>query len=376
MSGVLRRAAFQLPVVLTLIFLVPVLPLSHPSPGGTTGPFRAAVFTPTTEGNTYWPEVHRVMRAAAESLEMDIEFHEFDVGDRFEKVEEGVRILQTDPIPDAAIFSVAFGQAKPLMEVAEAQAIPYFLNGPLFPEEMEELGGAPRREYDRWIGYFHEDEEEKGHLLARELIAAARSANRTAPDGTVLVVGIGGDATWYGSRLRESGLRRAVSEDPAARLLQTVPTRWTPAEGREMTRRLLARYPEATVVWAASDQLALGAAEALRAAGMEPGVDAFTGGLDLSLVGLQAVREGRLTATVAATPLIWADILVCLRDHLAGNEGADRCEGIFLFPPVIATPSTAADYVRLAEQFDALDYTRATPVTDRLREMDRREIKP
>jgi ABC-type sugar transport system substrate-binding protein len=323
--------------------------------------FRVAVFTPTTEGNTYWPEVHAVMRGAAASLQLEVTFHEFDVSDRFAKAEEGVQILRTDPVPDAAIFSVAFGQAEPLMNAAEALGIPFFLNGPLFPEELATLGGSPRREYQNWIGYFHEDEEEKGYLLARELIAAARAIGRVASDGTVQVVGVGGDATWHGSVLREAGLRRAVAEDPAARLLQTVPTRWTPEEGREMTTRLLARYPEVTVVWAASDQLALGAAEGLRSLGMEPGQAAFTGGLDLSLVGLEAVRDGTLTATVAATALIWAEILVCLHHYLQGEDFADRFGTEIHFPPEIATYATAEDNIRLRAQYEAIDYTEFVP---------------
>lgn len=145
-------------------------------------PLHIAVFTPTSEGNTYWPEVHRVMSDAQAALNVVLTIHEFDVGDRFDKVDQGIRILRTEPVPDGAIFSVAYGQAEPLMDTAEELGIPFFLHGPLFPEELTSMGGGPRRTYAHWIGYFHEDEEEKGYLLARELISAAATTNEHGPE--------------------------------------------------------------------------------------------------------------------------------------------------------------------------------------------------
>jgi ABC-type sugar transport system substrate-binding protein len=96
---------------------------------------RVAVFTPTTAGNTYWPEVHRVLDAAAHSLELEISFYEYNVSDRFAKAEAGVAQLSAAPTPDAAIFSVAFGQAQPLMTAAEALGIPFSSTDRCFPRK-------------------------------------------------------------------------------------------------------------------------------------------------------------------------------------------------------------------------------------------------
>lgn len=316
---------------------------------------RIAIFTPTTEGNTYWPEVHRVMNCAAAELDVELMIHEFSIGDRFSKAEEGSRILRSDPDLDAAVFSVAFGQAQPLVETAEELGIPFFLHGPLFPQELEAIGTTPRAEYDYWIGYFAEDEEQKGYLLARELIAEAQARGSMGADDPVSVVGIGGDPSWYGSGLRLQGLRDAVADTPMAQLLQTVPTRWTPEEGEDITARLLRRYGNVPVVWAASDQLALGASAGLQASDMEPGRQAFTGGLDLSLVGLEAVRDGILTATVASPPLIWAQVLVYLYDYLHGFDFADIHGTEILFPPEIAIQSTVHELIEQRADCPGLD---------------------
>lgn len=139
------RLLILVPLMLTGIVVPFQLASQEPSAGAeTVRGARVAVFTPTTEGNTYWPEVQRMMRAAAADLAIDIAFFEFDVSDRFAKSDAGVRILRTPPAPDAAIFSVAYGQAEALMNAAEELEIPFLLHGPLFPEELEALGGGPR----------------------------------------------------------------------------------------------------------------------------------------------------------------------------------------------------------------------------------------
>lgn len=343
-------------LMITVLILCCIVPQQAFSETQSEIQFRIAVFTPITEDNTYWPEVHRIMNSAAKDLGIKLSIHEFDVRDRFAKSEAGVEILQREPKPDAAIFSVAFGQAVPLMDAAEELDIPFFLNGPLFPTEMEKLGGTPRQSYKNWIGYFQEDEELKGYLLAQQLIKSAINNNYIARDGTFHIVGIGGDTTWYGSIIRERGLFKAVEKEPRARLLQTVPTRWTPDEGREMTTRLLERHPEVRVVWAASDQLGLGAAEALRSLGMEPGYSAFTGGLDLSKIGLEAVKKGDLQATVACTPLIWAETLIYLYDYLQGKDFAELIGTEIIFQPEIATQSKAEELLMLREKYEKIDF--------------------
>lgn len=321
-------------------------------------PFRLAVFTPTSADNTYWPEVHAVLRAAAESLGFDLEIHEFDVLDRFALVPTGVERLRSEPRLDAVIFSVEFRQAVPLMNAAEEVGIPFYVHGPLFPDELEALGSAPGRAYRYWLGYFHEDEELKGYLLAQRLIAAAREARSPDASDTIFIAGISGSRSWYGSHLREAGLRRAISEHPDVALVQMVYTRWTPQEGRVMASELLRRYPHVTVLWAASDQLAIGAADTIRSKAPLSSARIVTGGLDLSSAGIEAVLLGDLVATVASTSLLWAQIVVDLVDHLHGRGHGDDAHAVLLGAPLVADRSTAEGIRASIRGFEALDFRR------------------
>ncbi len=348
------RSALLLLVLINC--LVPSLPLPAQEEES-ADPTRIVVFTPTTRGNAYWPEVYRILEAAAEDLDIKLLGHEFDVGDRFAKHTEGLRILRDTPDIDGAIFSVAFGQARPLVEEAQTQGFPVMIQGPLFPSEWDELGGGPRRHFDQWIGYFFQDEEEKGYRLARELLARAvgAGAEGATDDENLRVAGIGGDPSWEGSARRERGLRRAVAEVPKAELLQIVPTQWSQREGRRVASGLLSRYQDVSVIWAASDQLAIGAATAARTAGIKIGSDVWIGGLDLSTFGLEEVKAGRLSATVASPLFSYAEVLIYLYDYIHGHDFADEVGTEISFTVHTATEHNAEAYLELYSSYDAID---------------------
>lgn len=323
---------------------------------------RIVFFLPTTENNTYWPQVIRVLKAAAEDLGVLVETHAFDVRDRFARHVEGKEILKAQPRPDAAILSVAYGDARPLLETAESLGIPVFIQGPLFPSELPEIGYHPRKVFKQWVGYFYQDEMEKGYRLGKALIAAAHDAAAASDNKSLKIVGIGGDFTWFGSRLRQDGLVRAVEETPDAQLLQVVPTHWTQAEGKRVTRLLLNRYPQASIFWAASDQLGIGAAEALVNAGRILGRTAFVGGLDLSMNGLRHVKNGRLIATVAGSILIYAEIMVYLHDYLNGIDFADDV-GTQISSPIQTVTSANVDlHLALYQSLEAIDFSRLSKI--------------
>lgn len=316
--------------------------------------FRIAVFTPTTSANTYWPAVHATMRLAAADLGIDVEIHEFDVSDRFAAVSTATRRLAAEPVPDAAVLSMELRQALPVADMAETAKIPFSLHGPFSPRELEQLGGKPGSQYQSWVGYFHEDEQLKGYLLAHELIAAARERNRKAEQRKIHVAGINGARSWAGSSFREAGLRQALEESADAHLLQMVYSHWTVEEGERMAEHLLRRYPDVSVLWAASDQLAIGAAKAVSARRGQDGTRVITGGLDLSRAGLRAVARGTLVATVASTTLLWAQVIIDLHDYLHGTAPPGRSHVVF--PPLVATQSTVQDILHRIQRHNEINF--------------------
>jgi ABC-type sugar transport system substrate-binding protein len=322
-------------------------PLSRP---------RIVFLSPNSEGNTYWPQVFRIIDQVAHSLGFEFVPYSFGVQDRFARQQDALRILSSQPRPHAVIASPVIGHSVVLLEAAQALSIPVFILGPLFPSELPAVGLAPRRKYGSWAALFNWAEEEKGHALGQALLQEALQQQAFASDGTIQVIGVGGDASWFGSGLRQAGLARAIAAQPKAVLKQVVPTRWTPAEGRQLTARLLMRYPQASVVWAASDQLGAGAAQALVEHGRTLGKNAFTGGLDLSGLGLDLVKQGRFVATAASSLLSYAQVAVLAYDYLQGLDFAGELGSTLEFPTLLATRLNVESHLRLSGCVQHIDF--------------------
>lgn len=335
----------------------PATPASRP---------RIVFFSPNSEANTYWPQVFRIIEKVARDLEFEFVPYSLGVEDRFERQQKVLRILQAEPRPQAVIASVVIGHSQRILDASEALDIPVFILGPLFPSELPGVGMTPRRKYKTWAAVFNWAEEQKGYALGTVLLAAAQKRGAYAPDGSIHVVGVGGDPTWFGSDLRQAGLTRAVAEQPRAVLEQVVPTRWKREEAHQLTLKLLRRFPDASVVWAASDQLGVGVVDALTQLGRVPGQTAFTGGLDLSEVGLQRVREGSFVATAATTLLSFAQAAVLIYDYVSGLDFAPELGSQLEFPTEVATRDNVAQHLRLLRCVDNIDFKRFSKVHNKL----------
>ncbi|MEO1091950.1 MAG: substrate-binding domain-containing protein [Pseudomonadota bacterium] len=102
------------------------------------------------------------------------------------------------------------------------------------------------------------------------------------------------------------------------------------------------------VIVAANDDMALGAAEAVKAAGLEGDVAVL--GFDALPEALAAVRDGRLTATVEQFPGGQSkQALNVLVDHI--KTGADPAEALVLLTPITIT----RDNFDQAERLDELN---------------------
>ncbi len=317
---------------------------------------RIALLSPNSAGNTYWPQVFRIIERVAETLGFEFVAHSLGVQDRYARQQDTLRILSAEPRPQAVIVSPVIGHSEALLEAANALGIPVFILGPLFPSELQDLGGAPRYKYKSWAALFNWAEEEKGYALGHALLEAANQQQAFASDGRLQVVGVGGNPSWFGSGLRQAGLMRAVRGHPQAVFKQVVPTLWTQEEGRQLTAKLLRRYPQASVVWAASDQLGAGAAQALAEQGRTLGKNAFTGGLDLSALGLKLVKEGQFVATAASDLLSFAQVAVLVYDYLHGFDFAERLGSTLEFPTLVATRDNVDSHLRLSGCVQSIDF--------------------
>jgi ABC-type sugar transport system substrate-binding protein len=140
-------------------------------------------------------------------------------------------------------------------------------------------------------------------------------------DGLVHVIGINGTISDFASIQREKGLERAVADRANEAVLdQVISADWDQKLACNRCRILQRRYPEASVIWTASDHMAIGVIEAMAALKRVPGVDVVIGGVDAMPDALLRIDEGSLHATVGGHFMEGGWVAVLLHDFLAGSE--------------------------------------------------------
>ena len=130
-------------------------------------------------------------------------------------------------------------------------------------------------------------------------LAGHHVAERLGGAGTVaLIEGIPGHETGD-SRLR--GFREAIAEHPGVRIVASQTANWERDRAFDVAQNLLQAHPDLDAIFAANDVMALGAVEAIAAAGRAGEVVVV--GFDAQDDALDAVRAGRMAATIAQHPV-------------------------------------------------------------------------
>jgi simple sugar transport system substrate-binding protein len=144
---------------------------------------------------------------------------------------------------------------------------------------------------------------------------------------------------------RSQGFRDVLANDPRFTIIDSRMGDFTYQRGKEAMAAMLAKYGKMTinVVFAHNDDMALGAIEAIEAAGMKPGVDIKIVSIDAVKKAFEAMVAGKLNCTVECTPLLGPQLMKAVQDYMDGKELPARiitAEGVF------PAESAAADIQR------------------------------
>lgn len=163
----------------------------------------------------------------------------------------------------------------------------------------------------------------------------------------VELVGVLGQET---SRLKSAGFQAAIEEHSDMVILASQPAEYDRATAMSVMENMLQTFEDIDAVYAANDEMALGAAQAIEAAGLTGKI--FVMGNDGTIEALEAVANGTLGATNATPGYIQGYIAVDVASrHLNGEE----------VPETIAEKNTVIDADNLA---DAEKITRAVSEED------------
>jgi galactofuranose transport system substrate-binding protein len=104
-------------------------------------------------------------------------------------------------------------------------------------------------------------------------------------------------------------------------------------KGRQLAETLLQAHPDATIVYAHNDEMALGAITAIEAAGKVPGKDILVVSIDGEKDAVQAIIDGKLGATCECNPRFGPASFDIMYKYANGET----------IPPVIVNPDRFFD---------------------------------
>lgn len=158
-------------------------------------------------------------------------------------------------------------------------------------------------------------------LVQTDNVAASRLAGEFIAQqlgGAGKVLNLQGDMANQTAQARNEGLHQALDEFPDITVIDQS-AHWQQEEGLSITENILTSDPDLNAIFAANDPPALGALQALRAAGREE--DIFIVGFDAIPDAVEAVKNGDMLATVAQFPGVMGTVGVDLMvRYLNGEE--------------------------------------------------------
>jgi ribose transport system substrate-binding protein len=258
-----------------------------------TRPFTLAVFTKNRVNPAYAAARLAADRVAAEAGARTLHFvpqTPDDVGQQKALVGEALAA-----VPDAVVF----------VPVDDRQMVPDLAR---FAAAGIPVVTCINRMEGKVVSFVGSDDVAVGHTAARALIDALGGSGR--------IVAIEGTPVAPTSRDRTVGLKKALAETPAIRLLGSGVGYFQQAPAREEMARLLAEHAEIDGVWTSNDVMAFGALEALAAAGRTAKVVGVNGLPE----AIDNIERGTMQASVDFSAFNIAGIAVqaALR-HLRGE---------------------------------------------------------
>jgi galactofuranose transport system substrate-binding protein len=123
---------------------------------------------------------------------------------------------------------------------------------------------------------------------------------------------------------RKQGFADAIAGAPNLKVVASQTGDFTRSGGKQVMEAFLQSQPKIDVVYAHNDDMALGAIEAIEAAGKVPGKDIKIISVDAVKDGMQALSEGKINFIVECNPLLGTQLMDLAKKVHAGQEVPKR----------------------------------------------------
>lgn len=243
----------------------------------------------------------RSIQAAARAAGIDLVF---DPGDQTQARQiEAIRGFIRRKVDVIAFSPVVESGWDEVLAEARAAGIPVILSDRKVDSVDSNL----------WLTYVGSDFEEEGRRAASWLVATFSSKPRC-------ILEIQGTEGSSPTLERALGFRQVLTTAPQHQIVGSLRGDFT----REGGRRAMAAYlaqgrRDFSVLFCHNDDMALGAIEALKSAGVRPGAEVTVISVDAIGEAFQAMIRGELSCTVECTPLLGPQLMKIVGDFMKGK---------------------------------------------------------
>lgn len=123
---------------------------------------------------------------------------------------------------------------------------------------------------------------------------------------------------------RMAGFAEVIAANPHLKVIASQTGDFTRAKGKEVMQAFLKANKDIDVLYAHNDDMALGAIQAIEAAGLKPGQDIKIISVDAVKDGMQAASEGKINYIVECNPMLGPQLMKIVKDVVDGKSVKSR----------------------------------------------------
>ena len=119
---------------------------------------------------------------------------------------------------------------------------------------------------------------------------------------------------------RKKGFEEVIKSEPRFKITRSQTGDFTRAKGKEVMEAFLKTDKNIQVLFAHNDDMAIGAIQAIEAAGIKPGKDIIIVSIDAVKGAFEAMMAGKLNVSVECNPLLGPQLMNIVKDVKAGKQ--------------------------------------------------------
>jgi len=210
---------------------------------------------------------------------------------------QGIDVLFLPPREESPLI--------PAVMRAKAEGVPTFL----VDRSVNKDVAMPGRDFVSFLG---SDFVEQGGRAGEWLIE-----NFEGDKG--LIIELEGTTGSSPANDRKQGFDEKIATDDRFEIVESRSGDFARDAGRRVMETLLQSHPDVNVVYAHNDEMAIGAIQALEAAGRKPGEDVMIVSIDGTRDALQAIVDGKMGVTVESSPFFGPLACETMNRYAAGE---------------------------------------------------------